>query len=155
MNGKVRGGTTVEGYEFFRLVVSSARGGASAVPVLGNASENIQILNDEKPSVTATAPSGIEGSTLVFSATLNQRYYLPISIAYTTSDFTAVAGSDYTLTAGTLTFLAGTSGTQTVGVPTLLDFTTEVAQKFNMTYTSGSIKVSPLIKAGTIKAQHT
>ena len=57
--------------------------------------------------------------------------------------------------AGSLSFLAGTSGTQTVSVVTNYDFTTEAAEKFTMTWTSASIKVSPLIKTGTIKANNT
>ena len=115
----------------------------------------IQIQNDEKPSLTGTAPTGAEGSTLQFGATLVQRYYLPITVLYTTTNGTAVAPGDYTTTGGSITFAAGTNGTQTVGVPTHFDFLTEVAEKFTMSWSSGSTKVSPVVKTGTIKSNHT
>jgi len=117
----------------------------------------VQILNDEKPSLTATAPSGNEGSTLQFGATLVQRYYQSITISYVTGSGTdtALPPGDYTPVFGTLSFPSGTNGTQTVPVVTKFDFTTESAEKFTMTWTSGSIKVSPVAKSGTIKANHS
>jgi hypothetical protein len=151
----VKGDTALEDYEYLSVVISNPGGGASAVPNLGNAAQLIQILNDEKPALTGTAPTGAEGTTIVMGATLVQRYYLPITIGYTTGNGTAVAPGDYTTTAGTLMFSAGTKGTQTVGVPTNFDFTQELGEKFTMSYTSGSIKVSPLVKTATIKGNKT
>lgn len=101
------------------------------------------------------ARSGKEGNTIIFGATLVQRYYLPITVNYATTNGTAAAPGDFTPVIGSLSFPAGTSGTQTVGVVTKYDFTTELAEKFTMTWSSGSIKVSPLVKTGTIKANNT
>ncbi len=154
-NVTVKGDTILEDYEYFNVVLSGPGGGASAVPNLGNTTEKIQILNDEKPSLTGTAPTGSEGSTLQFGATLVQRYYQPITVLYTTANGTALAPADYTTTAGSLTFLAGTKGTQTVGVQTSFDFSPEAAETFTMNWSSTSIKVSPVIKTGTIRANNT
>ncbi len=151
----VKGDTVLEDYEFFNVVLAGPGGGATATPILGNATEKIQILNDEKPSLTGTAPTGSEGSTFQFGATLVQRYYMPISVLYTTANGTATAPGDYATTSGSITFAAGTNGTQTVAVPTNFDFLTELAEKFTMTWSSGLIKVSPVVKSGTIKANHT
>jgi hypothetical protein len=145
----------LEDYEFFTVGISSPTPAATAPTVLGNATEPIQILNDEKPSLTGTNVSGAEGSTLQFGATLVQRYYQNITVNYATANGTAMAPGDFTATSGAITFLAGTNGTQTVGVPTKFDFTTEVAEKFTMGWTSASIKVSPVTKTGTIKSNHT
>ena len=155
VNVTVKGDTALEDYEYFNFTISGPTAAATGPTVLGNATEKVQILNDEKPSLTGTAPSGKEGSVLQFGATLVQRYYQPITVNYTTGDLTALQPGDYTLASGSLLFPAGTNGTQTVGVQTKYDFTTEVAEAFNMTWTSPSIKVSPLVKKGTIKANNT
>lgn len=60
-NVTVKGDTVPEDYEYFNVVLSGPGGGASAIPNLGNATEKIQILNDEKPSLTGTAPTESEG----------------------------------------------------------------------------------------------
>jgi chitinase len=151
----IKGDTTLEDYEYLTFSISAPAGGGSVPPILGNASRRIQILNDEKPSLTGTAPSGKEGSKIVFGATLVQRYYQPITVGYATSNGTAVAPGDYTPVSGSITFPAGTNGTQTVGVQTNFDFTTEVAETFNMTWTSASTKVATLVKKGTIKANNS
>jgi chitinase len=154
-NVSVKGDTALEDYEFFTVGISSPTPAATAPTVLGNATEPIQILNDEKPSLTGTNVSGVEGSVLQFGATLVQRYYQPITVGYVTSNATAIAPGDYVLTTGTISFAAGTKGTQTVGVQTNFDFQTEVAETFKMNWTSTSIKASPVIKTGTIKSNHT
>jgi chitinase len=153
----IKGDTVLEDFEFLTVSLNTPGGGASAVPNLGNASEMVQILNDEKPNLTATAPTGNEGSTLQFGATLVQRYYQPITVSYVTGAFTdtALPPGDYTPVTGSLSFPVGTNGTQTVPVVTKFDFTIEPAEKFTMTWTSGSIKVSPVVKTGTIRSNHS
>ncbi len=154
-NVTIKGDTALEDYQFFTVSISGPSSAATAPTFLGNASEMVQILNDEKPVLASTSPSGAEGSTRVLKATLKQRYYLPITVNYATSDLTAIAPGDYTPTSGSLVFPAGVSGTQTVVVPTNYDFLTELAETFQVTYTSGSIKTSPVLAKATIKANHT
>ena len=43
-----------------------------------------------------------------------------VTVAYTTQDASAVAGTDYTATSGTLTFAPGVTS-QTLSIPTLVD----------------------------------
>ena len=60
-NVTVKGDTVLEDYEYFNVVLSGPGGGASAIPNLGNATEKIQILNNEKPLLAGTAPTESEG----------------------------------------------------------------------------------------------
>ena len=62
VNVTVKGDTALEDYEFLNFTISAPTAAATAPTVLGNATEKIQILNDEKPSLTGTAPSGKEGA---------------------------------------------------------------------------------------------
>jgi hypothetical protein len=151
----VKGDTALEDYEFFNFTISNPSGSATATPFLGNSTAMVQILNDDKPTLLVTTAARAEGTTINFGARLKYRYYQPITVLYATSNGTAVAGTDYTAQNGSLTFPAGSIGTQNVGVPTLYDFTTEAAETFTMTYTSGSLKTSPVTKTGTIKSNNT
>ena len=56
------------------------------------------------------------GATLDFAVTLNRAAAHEVSVDYATEDDTATAGSDYTATSGTLTFVAGETA-KTVSVP--------------------------------------
>jgi hypothetical protein len=55
------------------------------------------------------------------------------SVDYATSDGTAIAGTDYPATSGTLTFADGVSGNQTISIPIADDNTAEVAETFTLT----------------------
>ncbi|MBN2148481.1 MAG: family 16 glycosylhydrolase, partial [Anaerolineales bacterium] len=57
-----------------------------------------------------TAESSVlEGSGATITVTLDQPYYMPVSVDYATADGTALAGQDYITSTGTLTFPAGTT----------------------------------------------
>jgi len=60
------------------------------------------------------------------------------SVDYATSDGTAVAGTDYPATSGTLTFADGISGNQTISIPITDDNTAEVAETFTLTLSNVS-----------------
>jgi len=60
------------------------------------------------------------------------------SVNYATSDGTAVAGTDYPATSGTLTFADGVSGNQTISIPITDDNTAEVAEAFTVTLSNVS-----------------
>ena len=72
------------------------------------------------PSIAVADASMAEGAgagALVFTVSLSAPAAGPVSVAYRTADGTATAGSDYTATAGTLTFAASeTTKTLRVGV---------------------------------------
>ena len=73
-----------------------------------------------------------EGATLDFVVTLSRARSGETSVDYATSDGTAVAGSDYTETSGTLTFAAGTTS-QTVKVTVLDDSHDEGSETLTFT----------------------
>ncbi|MGP0066705.1 MAG: Calx-beta domain-containing protein [Isosphaeraceae bacterium] len=62
----------------------------------------------------------VAGSTAVFTVDRFGGSDGTVSVAYTTQDSTAVAGTDYTATSGTLTFGPGVTW-QTISIPTLVD----------------------------------
>ena len=67
------------------------------------------IDNDDPPEASIADVSGLEDSVgnLSFNVTLNTASGKKITLYFATADDTATAGSDYTQTNGTLTFLAG------------------------------------------------
>jgi hypothetical protein len=58
-----------------------------------------------------------------------------IVLSYTTANGTATAGSDYIATTGTVTFTAGTGGTQTITVPIIGNTVVEGTETFTVTLT--------------------
>jgi chitinase len=76
-----------------------------------------------------------EGANSVFTVTKSGTYANSLTIAYGTSDGTAVSGSDYTTTANTLTFLP-TDTTKTITVPTINNTLHENTETFSVTLTN-------------------
>jgi large repetitive protein len=81
------------------------------------------ILDDDEPSVSVsiTSASVVEGNSgtqwLLFSVNLSASSVQSVSVSYMTLDDTAIAGSDYTAVAGTVSFAPGeTSKTIAVAV---------------------------------------
>jgi hypothetical protein len=76
------------------------------------------------PAITIATPAAVSptaaGATLAFVVSLDQPSTSAVTVDYATADGTAVAGTDYSATTGTLTFAAGQT-TQTIDVPVLLD----------------------------------
>ena len=71
--------------------------------------------------VFATPTASVSaGNTAVFTVDRFGGSDGTVSVAYTTQDDTAVAGTDYTATSGTLTFAPGVTS-QTLSIPTLVD----------------------------------
>jgi len=102
------------------------------------------------PTLTVTNASVVEGnagiSNLVFTVTSNIAATSAVAVAYATSDGTALAGSDYTATNGSLTIPIGaTKGTVTVPVSgdTVIEpdetFTLTLTAPANATLTTASI----------------
>jgi serralysin len=87
------------------------------------------IRNDDGPGIAINNTSATEGNTANFTLTIPSASPNVITVDYTTANGTAIAGSDYTLTAGTATFPAGTT-IQTITVPTTNDATDEQDEYF-------------------------
>jgi hypothetical protein len=84
----------------------------------------------------ASQNEGHTGSTLMyFTVTLSSAPSSTVTASYTTSNGTAVAGSDYTARTGTLTFAAGQTTRQLI-VTLTGDTTTEPNETFNVTLSS-------------------
>lgn len=96
------------------------------------------ITNDDSPPVTLSVadivtPEGNSGTTsFTFTVTLNAAQTSPVTVNYATADGTALAGSDYTATSGTLTFNPGVTS-KTVTVLVNGDTQYELGETFTLT----------------------
>ena len=129
----VRGDTTDEADETFTVALRNPS--AQARLVDATATGTI-IDDDEAPALSIAAASVTEGNTgtarMSFSVTLNPASGQQVTVDYATSNGTAVAGSDYTATSGTLTFAAGNTR-QTIAVFVQGDTTPEPDETFALT----------------------
>ena len=94
---------------------------ANAAYTVGTpSSATVTITSDEGPpkvQFSAAASSGAEATTsAAITVTLSAASSQTVTVKYATANGTAVAGSDYTATSGTLTFNPGETS-QTINVP--------------------------------------
>jgi hypothetical protein len=108
---------TYEGNENFLLVVSNISASATAGDVTGSATI---VEDDAQPAISINDTTITEGGNLSFAVTLSNPSTQNVSVSYVASGVTAISGSDYTHTGGTVTILAGTM-TGTVIVATTDD----------------------------------
>ena len=98
-----------------------------------------QITVAALPTITINDPTLTEGdsgtSNLTFTLNLNQPSTQAISVNYNTSNLTALAGSDYTATSGTITFAVGET-TKTITIAILGDTTAEATETFALNLTN-------------------
>lgn len=148
---------TDEPNETFNYTLSGATGGAT----IGTPSTAVQtIVDDDVPSSAYTVSIGdvrvIEAdagtTSAVFTVTLTA--VAPVSnvggtiasVQYATANGTAVAGSDYSATSGTLNFTS--TGTQTITVPVTGDTVKEANETFFVNLSNPSANVSILDNQG-------
>ena len=74
-------------------------------------------------------------STAAFKVSLNSQSSLPVTVDYSTTSGSAVAGNDFQATSGTITFAPG-QVTRTILVPIIDDATAEVTETFTVTLTN-------------------
>ncbi|WP_421939882.1 Calx-beta domain-containing protein [Pedobacter sp.] len=110
---------------------------------------SINILDANTASVSISAATSVnEGDgTVTFTVTLNNAVQNAFTVDYATNNGTATAGSDYTLTNGTLTFNAGSAAgtTRTFTVPVINDNVAETVENFSATLsniTGGVVLIS-------------
>jgi hypothetical protein len=129
--------------ETLTLTLSSPSGATLGAPVAVGT-----IVNDDAAGLSVNDVSVKEGQSgttpLTFTVTLSPTSAGVVTVDYATVNGTAVAGSDYTGTSGTLTFPAGTAA-QTVTVPVLGDFQPEPSETFllRLSNAAGSAIASP------------
>ncbi|MEO8681843.1 MAG: DUF4082 domain-containing protein, partial [Vicinamibacterales bacterium] len=107
VNVTINGDTAFEANENFALNLSGATNATIA-----DSQATGTILNDDTlPTLSITDATVTEGNaggvTANLTATLSASSSQTVTVAYTTANGTAVAGSDYVSSAGTLTFLPG------------------------------------------------
>jgi hypothetical protein len=133
----VNGDTTDEPDETFNVVLGNATNA-----MIASATGTGTILNDDlPPSLTindVTLPEGNSGTTsFVFTVSLSQASGKTVTVNYMTADGTATAGSDYTATSGTLSFVPGDLS-KTVTVLVNGDTTVEPDETFFVKLTSST-----------------
>ena len=136
----VLGDTLVEGNETFRMSLS-----APVNASLSSTSSAIVTITDDDaivvPSVSivgATLVEGNSGSTqATLTVSLSAAASKVVSVNYATTNGTALSGSDYTASTGTLTFAIGETS-KTFTVPVLGDTTVEANETFTISLTSPS-----------------
>jgi len=137
-----------EGVENFSANLSNPSG--SATIGTGTALATIND-NDLTPSFTISDASVTEGGNLVFTVTKSGSTSASFTVNYGTANGSALAGSDYGSTSGTLTFGPSVSSL-TVSVPTVNDSVAEVTENLtlNLSGASGGSTISDSQGLGTI-----
>jgi hypothetical protein len=99
-------------------------------------SASATITNDDAATITIGDVSVTEGNsgtkTLTFTVTLDKAVDAGVSLNYTTSDVTALAGSDYVAKSGSLSFTGLAGETRTVSVTVNGDTTVELDETFEL-----------------------
>lgn len=133
----VNGDTTFEPNETFTVNLYNPNNGAA----LSTATATGTITNDDLPSINLS-PNGqtiVEGlispQNLSYTVNLSGSSTQTITVQYSTVNGTALAGSDYTATTGTLTFNPGVTS-QTISIPILNDSVNEANETFTVKLTS-------------------
>ncbi|HZV70817.1 MAG TPA: Calx-beta domain-containing protein [Saprospiraceae bacterium] len=129
----------VEANETFTVLLSNAPSGV----ILSDASGLGTINNDDAAVVTLSGGvSQNEGTSFVFTATLNNPVQGGFTVAYTTNNGTATtADLDYTDNDGSLVFTGTAGETKTITVVTTVDNKVELDETF--TVALGAVTLSP------------
>ena len=141
VNVAVTGDTMVELDEQFTLNLS-----APVNAVIGDGVGVATIVNDDVDTAPSTPPAVSiadlavaegdgEHSHFMFTVTLDKASDETVTVQYSTSDGTAIAGVDYTATTGTVTFAPGVT-TQLVHVDVIGDAAAEQHETFTVTLSS-------------------
>ena len=159
VNVAVTGDTAVEPTETFTVKLANP-GNAT----LGTATATGTITNDDTAPVVpptlsianAAVAEGNSGtSTMAFTVTLSRATDKAVTVGYSTANGTATAGQDYTATAGTLTFAAGTTS-QKVNVAITGDTAVEPTETFTVKLANpGNATLGTATATGTITNDDT
>ncbi len=134
--------STSQGVRAFDLRQVSGDLQAYSVSVgTGQAVTGLNFGNQQIPAFSVNDVSIVEGDSgtrnAVFTVALSVAGTQPITVNYATADGTAIAGSDYTATSGTLTFAPGELS-KTVAVPILGDTLVEPDETFSLNLSNPS-----------------
>ncbi|TAN52683.1 MAG: hypothetical protein EPN21_03345 [Methylococcaceae bacterium] len=126
----VNGDRVLEGDETVKITLSNPQ-----FAQLGNASGVLTLQNDEIPTLTLSPTVSVDENNADGKAVIDVQLSIasatPVTVAYTTVDGTAKAGSDYTTASGTLTIPAGATSA-TLSVPLMNDSGVETDETFGL-----------------------
>jgi len=133
----VLGDSTNEPNEGINLTISNPN---PADGIIAVSSVTTTIVNDDQlPQITTTNISIAEGDTGTtnanFIVSLSNPSSQTITVNFTTENGTAIGGTDYTATSGTLTFAPGELN-QTIAVSVIGDTDVEPGETFNLNFTT-------------------
>ena len=118
---------------------------------------NIQILFDTPTavgtlSIDYATDTMLENRTKTIAVNRSGGSTGTVSVDYATSNGTAIAGTDYNATSGTLTWADGDMAPKTISITTLADFIQDDAETFNITLSNpvGTTFVGPSSSIMTI-----
>ena len=125
--------------ETIQVALSSATTDSREVKVDTMASAATTITDDSTETVSIANAAATEGDAVGLKVTLSGKVARAVEVSYATSSGsgtgTAVVGTDYTETTGTLTFSPGQSLEQTISVTTEEDELNEADETFTVTLT--------------------
>ncbi len=131
-----------ESTEDFSVTLTNPTGGAS----IGTSTHTVSIIDDDLfttlPSISFSVTSSsvvenVTSGTITLVVDLIGSSTSIITVDYATSDGTALAGSDYTASSGTLTFDIGVL-TQNIVIPIINDSIIETLEDFNVSLSNPS-----------------
>ena len=132
------------GFGDVTVTLPATTGGCDAAGALctpdGRALSNAPNVTIQGPPGLSVADAAVEegpDAALAFMVTLDRAVSATVTVAYATSDGTALAGTDYTAASGTLTFAAGETE-QTVSVAVLDDTHDEESETLTLTLSTPS-----------------
>ena len=130
--------TLVEANESFTVTLSGASG-ATIETATGTATIHDDDRDKALPRLRIGNVSVDEapGASAVFTVTASDTSTSPVTVEFATANATAVAGSDYTATSGTLTIEPNTL-TASIAVPVLDDTLVEADESFTVTLSGAS-----------------
>lgn len=144
--------TAPESTEALNLTLSGATGAALGSPTTATIS-----IADNDPTGTlqfssATYAVAESGPTIAITVTRANGSAGPASVNYSTSDGTAIGGSDFWPPFGTLTWASGNSASKTISVSIINDSAVEGSETFALTLSSasGASMGSPSVTTVTI-----
>jgi len=127
----VIGDTLYEGNEYFFVDTSSGGAGDEG------GGQKVTIVDDDPAPVVSVSGTTVSenGGSARFDVSLSAPSGAPTTVAYSTADGSATAGSDYVATSGTLTFAPGETS-KSVSVDLVNDAVHEDAESFSLALSS-------------------
>jgi hypothetical protein len=126
---EIIGDTVVESDETFQIVLSSPSGAPIA-----DANGTVTIVNDDGLSISDVSlaeGTGAGTTSYTFTVSLLTAATSAVTVNYATESATAIAGTDFTVASGSLTFAAGETS-KTITVQVAADATFESDETFNI-----------------------